>query len=485
MSTIGNIPVIPEATVLTPASNLRSSKKTSANQAETFGTILSAAVEQSVESREFGNVKQPIGENSYMLSSAGMAGMVLFGPMIQSPTASIDLNQDATSQIQMLAVDSILTSSKVPAPLQALNLKQSAGEIMPDQLMQGEQVPVTAAVPSFVPNEKLPVIPQEKQTVNDNMLLGPQNKGNIESAQLIAAAEHHGDQPVRIPFPGDYLAEQQTHANPLDQAKQILPDGENAAAPSFAVAPMKVNQLQTPSQSDQDSKTTAVMSTPKVALSPVVGQELNDSQTSENPLTNTGQNKVVLAPDQPDLSENQKIDFLKELEHQRHPSQAEFPAHVKNIETESVVRDHGHVNSGDPYEVMKQIVDKARFVNKANNSEMIVKLKPEHLGELTLKVTVENGVISAAFVSTNQEVRGILEASLPQLKQELSNQGLKVDTVGVYTGLSQFFANDRQSATPQQPIKFKNRRDAERFEETVEALAAVSSADADGVDYRI
>ena len=116
---------------------------------------------------------------------------------------------------------------------------------------------------------------------------------------------------------------------------------------------------------------------------------------------------------------------------------------------------------------------------------MIVKLKPEHLGELTLKVTVENGVISAAFVSTNQEVRSILEASLPQLKQELSNQGLKVDTVGVYTGSSQFFANDRQPATPQQPIKFKNRRDAERFEETVEALAAVSSADADGVDYRI
>ena len=148
----------------------------------------------------------------------------------------------------------------------------------------------------------------------------------------------------------------------------------------------------------------------------------------------------------------------------------------------------GQQNSGmsqDTHNIAGQIVEQARMINRVNNSEMVVKLRPEHLGELTLKVTVEKGAVSASFQSNNPEVRSVIEASLTQLRQELSNQGLKVENVSVYAGLNQFFSNDQQQTAQQQQIKFKNRRQDESFIEAVEEAAVFPSASEAGVDYRI
>ncbi|MBP2650215.1 MAG: Flagellar hook-length control protein-like protein [Firmicutes bacterium] len=146
---------------------------------------------------------------------------------------------------------------------------------------------------------------------------------------------------------------------------------------------------------------------------------------------------------------------------------------------------------GDRHNVLGQIVDQARVINRSNNSEMIIKLKPEHLGELTLKIVVENGAVSAKFLTNQPEVRSAIEASLPQLRQELSNQGLKVDQVGVYTSLNQSFGNDHQQSqqAQQQFQTAKHRselRDNQEFVDTIEKVAAATPATADtGIDYRI
>lgn len=140
----------------------------------------------------------------------------------------------------------------------------------------------------------------------------------------------------------------------------------------------------------------------------------------------------------------------------------------------------------DHYNVVSQIVEHAKMVNRTNNSEMVIQLKPEHLGELTLKVLVENGSVSTTFHSNNPDVRSVIEASLNQLRQEMSNQGLKVDYVGVYAGLSQF-SSQQQRESQQQPVyKFQNKKQINEFGESLEAVSQVSSSEhADGVDYRI
>jgi len=140
----------------------------------------------------------------------------------------------------------------------------------------------------------------------------------------------------------------------------------------------------------------------------------------------------------------------------------------------------------DSYNITSQIVDQARLVAGAKNTEMIIQLKPDHLGELTFKVTVENGIVNASFHSNNAEVRSIIESSLSQLKQDMFNQGLKVDNVGVYAGLGQFFSNGQQSGGYQQPvIKVRNQKAEEDFLDVVEGINSADKAlDATGVDYR-
>lgn len=143
--------------------------------------------------------------------------------------------------------------------------------------------------------------------------------------------------------------------------------------------------------------------------------------------------------------------------------------------------------TSDPYNIAGQIVDQAKLITKQDSSEMVIKLKPEHLGEVTMKVTVEAGTVSATFHAANPEVRGAIEATLTQLRQDMTAQGLKVDYVGVYASLDQFFRGDQRQA-PQQQIKLSTRRSQDE-DSITEAVTAVSSQNqlsgSGGIDYRI
>lgn len=160
-------------------------------------------------------------------------------------------------------------------------------------------------------------------------------------------------------------------------------------------------------------------------------------------------------------------------------------ASTKTTETQSPT-----TQVADVYQVVDQIVEQTKIITIAQNTEMVMKLKPEHLGELTLKVAIENGVVNASFHSNNPEVRSLIEASLPQLKQDLANTGLKVDNVSVYAGLSQFQPNQGQEQnTRQQLMKFTNKKSAGDFIEALdgEIIGGNTSGigSQSGVDYRI
>lgn len=123
---------------------------------------------------------------------------------------------------------------------------------------------------------------------------------------------------------------------------------------------------------------------------------------------------------------------------------------------------------------------------------MVIKLKPEHLGELTLKVSVSSsGAVNASFHTDNAQVRGIIESSMVQLKQELQAQGLKVDNVGVYAGLGDGSlpnSQQGQAGYQQQSSNVRSQRaDLASFEEETEAAAAAAGTTTtdDGIDYRI
>ena len=146
----------------------------------------------------------------------------------------------------------------------------------------------------------------------------------------------------------------------------------------------------------------------------------------------------------------------------------------------------------EDFNVPAQIVRQARLIRAAENTEMVIKLNPEHLGELTLRVSVsQNGAVNASFHSDNAQVRTIIENSLVQLRHELNNVGLKVENVQVYAGLSdggglmngqggQAWQQNRQQSSGNRTI------DLNSLERDVEATAPVNeSSDVTGVDYSV
>ena len=153
------------------------------------------------------------------------------------------------------------------------------------------------------------------------------------------------------------------------------------------------------------------------------------------------------------------------------------------------------------YEIPRQIVEQARLLRTLNDTQMVIRLHPEHLGELTLRVSVgSNGSVQASFHSDNAQVRNVIENSLVQLRQELNNQGLKVDRVGVYAGLADGQmpqgqgqeawqqSSNRQSGAQQ----IYTRGDADDYLDEAEGLSPTAaqanidgSVGTDGVDYRV
>jgi len=142
------------------------------------------------------------------------------------------------------------------------------------------------------------------------------------------------------------------------------------------------------------------------------------------------------------------------------------------------------------YDIPGQIVEQARLIKTNEDTQMIIKLNPEHLGDLTLKVSIANGgAVTASFHSDNAQVRTMLENSMIQLKQELEAKGMKVDNVEVYAGLGDFMSNgqNNQANSQQQKSSLKNHSiDLAEFDDTIEKVSSLKgNISEDSVDYRI
>ncbi len=85
-------------------------------------------------------------------------------------------------------------------------------------------------------------------------------------------------------------------------------------------------------------------------------------------------------------------------------------------------------------DVLKQITEKVEVNILEDKSEMLIKLKPDNLGKVTMQISVENGNISAKFLAESQKVKEILESNMQELKDQLAKQGMALQEMSVSVG---------------------------------------------------
>lgn len=85
---------------------------------------------------------------------------------------------------------------------------------------------------------------------------------------------------------------------------------------------------------------------------------------------------------------------------------------------------HLHAEAGEG--VTHQIVQSLRTQVRGGVSQAIVRLTPEHLGEVTIAIRVERGVVDAAVTAAVPAVREWLESQESVVRQHLEEQGLSL-----------------------------------------------------------
>jgi flagellar hook-length control protein FliK len=85
-------------------------------------------------------------------------------------------------------------------------------------------------------------------------------------------------------------------------------------------------------------------------------------------------------------------------------------------------------------DVVSQIMDKIKADVKGGVSEVRLILKPETLGEISLKISTQNGLVTAHFAAESQTVKEIIEANFNSLKNSLEESGVKVASLSVSVG---------------------------------------------------
>jgi flagellar hook-length control protein FliK len=78
-----------------------------------------------------------------------------------------------------------------------------------------------------------------------------------------------------------------------------------------------------------------------------------------------------------------------------------------------------------------QLVERAMFTVRGEQSEARIALKPDHLGHVQMKIVTENNLVSVKIITETPAARDLIDANANQLKAELQHQGLNVENIQV------------------------------------------------------
>ena len=91
--------------------------------------------------------------------------------------------------------------------------------------------------------------------------------------------------------------------------------------------------------------------------------------------------------------------------------------------------------------IMEQINEMLKVTMKDDMTEMEMQLHPASLGNVRVQVASKDGMITASFTTQNETVKAALESQIVTLKENLNEQGIKVEAVEVTVASHAFERN--------------------------------------------
>jgi flagellar hook-length control protein FliK len=113
--------------------------------------------------------------------------------------------------------------------------------------------------------------------------------------------------------------------------------------------------------------------------------------------------------------------------------------------------------SQDEQDNVKELIKQAQIMVKRGGGEMKMEMKPEGMGAIQLRVNVENGQVNVQMLTESESAKHLLEKGLSELKSNLAQHELKVQSLSVDVG------NDVKNKMDQQATQDQARQRAQQF----------------------
>ncbi len=97
-----------------------------------------------------------------------------------------------------------------------------------------------------------------------------------------------------------------------------------------------------------------------------------------------------------------------------------------------------------PEKILQQITEQIKLILKPESTSLEMQLNPASLGKVGLQIEQKGGSITAHFTAQNESVRSAIESQVVTLRENLENQGIKVDSVEVTIASHEFERNLQQ-----------------------------------------
>lgn len=232
--------------------------------------------------------------------------------------------------------------------------------------------------------------------------------------------------------------ETETSVNEAVVADQTATEDVNASTQKFVV---------------EDGRQTKAAENAPVKEQEVTVQDTQPTEVSEDILEQetvqnieTSENTAEDSTDQNNSSDTTgRFKFTNETTHTVNEAvitpQSQVVQEFANVETVEPLPQS--VNTQD---VIDQIVESARVILTEDKTSMELQLNPQNLGKIILKVTEQEGAVTAKIMTQNAVVKEALEAQTVELRQNLEQAGVKVDAVEVTVASHEFEKNLEQNA---------------------------------------
>ena len=185
-----------------------------------------------------------------------------------------------------------------------------------------------------------------------------------------------------------------------------------------------LEQKRQPADMKEDMKPaeeSSVEEQPTVTKEPVI--TVQKEETSGKEQNQSGRNKSNEHTDYQHVQLNQFVQKLSESVQQ-----------TGQVEMDSVER------LQQMQDIVNQVVERIKVTLSSDSTSMEMQLNPENLGKVNVSVVSKNGEMTAAFIVENQLAKEALESQMTTLRENLNEQGIKVDAIEVMVaeqGLSQ------------------------------------------------